>query len=175
MDYNPVDSSGTDDDLPPTYQNRGVRGSGRVSGNGRDIVTLFHIIELSHRQIWKHKFISLSKMHIVLFFVHFKAQSDAISWEKEGLITELRKELRVSDKEHRELLNRVNGDDIIQRIREWRETKGGLQADMVNNAQRSHDRVPSPTTSARKRGRRRHNPSLLLLYLYHLLLCIHRH
>lgn len=37
--------------------------------------------------------------------------------EKEGLITELRKELRVSDKEHRELLNRVNDDDIIRRIR----------------------------------------------------------
>ncbi|KAL4589721.1 hypothetical protein LXL04_002630 [Taraxacum kok-saghyz] len=44
----------------------------------------------------------------------FKAQSDALSWEKEGLITELRKELRVSDDEHRELLS----DDIIIRIRE---------------------------------------------------------
>jgi hypothetical protein len=47
----------------------------------------------------------------------FKAQSDAISWEKESLITELRKELRVSDDEHRELLSRVNKDDTIQRIR----------------------------------------------------------
>jgi hypothetical protein len=37
--------------------------------------------------------------------------------EKEGLITELRKELRVSDKAHRELLNRVNNDDIICSIR----------------------------------------------------------
>lgn len=37
--------------------------------------------------------------------------------DKEGLITELRKELRVSDDEHRELLARVNADDIIQRIR----------------------------------------------------------
>jgi ENT domain len=37
--------------------------------------------------------------------------------EKESLITELRKELRVSDKEHRELLARVNADDIIRRIR----------------------------------------------------------
>ncbi|KAJ9537796.1 hypothetical protein OSB04_030529 [Centaurea solstitialis] len=36
----------------------------------------------------------------------FKAQSDALSWEKEGLITELRKELRVSDDEHRELLSK---------------------------------------------------------------------
>lgn len=37
--------------------------------------------------------------------------------EKEGLITELRKELRVSDDEHRELLTKVNADDIIRRIR----------------------------------------------------------
>lgn len=37
--------------------------------------------------------------------------------EKESLITELRKELRVSDEEHRELLSKVNADDIILRIR----------------------------------------------------------
>jgi hypothetical protein len=37
--------------------------------------------------------------------------------EKESLITELRKELRVSDEEHRELLARVNADDMIRRIR----------------------------------------------------------
>lgn len=37
--------------------------------------------------------------------------------EKESLITELRKELRVSDDEHRELLARVNADDVIKRIR----------------------------------------------------------
>lgn len=40
-----------------------------------------------------------------------------LNQEKEGLITELRKELRVSDDEHRELLTKVNGDDIIKRIR----------------------------------------------------------
>lgn len=39
--------------------------------------------------------------------------------EKESLITELRKELRVSDEEHRELLSRVNADDIIRRIRSF--------------------------------------------------------
>lgn len=37
--------------------------------------------------------------------------------EKESLITELRKELRVSDEEHRILLSRVNADEIIQKIR----------------------------------------------------------
>jgi hypothetical protein len=54
----------------------------------------------------------------------FKAQSDALSWEKEGLITELRKELRVSDDEHRDLLTRVNADDVICQIREWRKSGG---------------------------------------------------
>jgi len=39
--------------------------------------------------------------------------------EKESLITELRKELRVSDEEHRELLSRVNSDDMIHRIRSY--------------------------------------------------------
>jgi hypothetical protein len=37
--------------------------------------------------------------------------------EKESLITELRKELRVSDEEHRELLNKVNEDGTIRRMR----------------------------------------------------------
>lgn len=37
--------------------------------------------------------------------------------EKESLLTELRKELRLSNEEHRELLGRVNADDILQRIR----------------------------------------------------------
>nr|GMC89276.1 protein EMSY-LIKE 3-like isoform X2 [Ipomoea batatas] len=54
----------------------------------------------------------------------FKAQADAITWEKESLITELRKELRLSNEEHRELLSRVNSDDVIRRIREWRQSGG---------------------------------------------------
>ena len=37
--------------------------------------------------------------------------------EKESLISELRKELRVSDEEHRELLNKVNDDGAIRRMR----------------------------------------------------------
>ena len=36
-------------------------------------------------------------------------------------------------------------------FREWRESTGVLQMNPVNNAQRLHDPVPSPTTSARKR------------------------
>ncbi|RWW16596.1 hypothetical protein GW17_00019520 [Ensete ventricosum] len=62
----------------------------------------------------------------------FKAQSDAITWEKEDLITELRKELRVSDEEHRELLSRVNADDIIQRIRSVTECLLSLYLQLSN-------------------------------------------
>lgn len=51
-----------------------------------------------------------------LLFI-FKCSVMSLIQEKEGLITELRKELRVSDDQHRELLTRVNGDEIIRRIR----------------------------------------------------------
>ncbi|XP_062196271.1 protein EMSY-LIKE 3-like isoform X2 [Phragmites australis] len=146
-----VDSSGTDDDFPPSYKNsRGMKGSGRISCNGRDVGAGLYTrvqpqadMETQIHQLEQEAYCSVLRA--------FKAQSDAITWEKEGLITELRKELRVSDKEHRELLNRVNTDDIIRIIREWRELTGGLQMNLVNNAQRSHDPMPSPTTSARKR------------------------
>ncbi|KAG9150709.1 hypothetical protein Leryth_008155 [Lithospermum erythrorhizon] len=80
----------------------------------------------------------------------FKAQADAITWEKESLITELRKELRLSNEEHRELLGRVNSDEVIGKIREWRQS-GGPQQGMHNGGQPSHDPVPSPSVSASRR------------------------
>ncbi|TVU11100.1 hypothetical protein EJB05_44663 [Eragrostis curvula] len=145
----PPDSSDTDDDFPPTYSNsRGVRGSGCGTGNGRSTAAANSYpreptdMEAQIHHLEQEAYCSVLRA--------FKAQSDAITWEKEGLITELRKELRVSDKAHRELLNRVNNDDIIRSIREWRST-GGLQATLSNNPQPLHDTVPSPTTSARKR------------------------
>lgn len=77
----------------------------------------------------------------------FKAQSDAITWEKESLITELRKELRVSDEEHSLLLSRVNADEIIQKIRDWRKTSG-LQPSTLSCSQPAQDhQLPSPTVS----------------------------
>lgn len=87
----------------------------------------------------------------------FKAQSDALSWEKEGLITELRKELRVSDDEHRELLTRVNEDEMIHPIREWRKT-GCYQPPRRSTSQPMHDILPSPTVSAsRKKQKTTHS------------------
>ncbi|CAN1133623.1 Protein EMSY-LIKE 1 [Linum perenne] len=91
----------------------------------------------------------------------FKAQSDALTWEKEGLITELRKELRVSDDEHRELLSRVNEDDIIRRIREWR-TTGGHEPTRFGVPQRGHEMIPSPTISAARKKQKTSQGSQLL-------------
>lgn len=74
----------------------------------------------------------------------------ALSQEKEGLITELRKELRVSDDEHREQLSQVNGDDLIRRIREWREA-GGNRNVAPNVPQHVNSQLPSPTVSASRK------------------------
>jgi len=144
--------TGTDDDLPPSYQNRGMKGSGRTTGNGRDTIGAGPYTRVQQSQTdMETQIYHLEQEAYCSVLRAFKAQSEAITWEKESLITELRKELRVSDKKHRELLNRVNSDDIIRKIREWRESSGGLQMNLVNNAQRLHDPVPSPTTSSRKR------------------------
>lgn len=148
MDYDPSDSSGTDDDLPPSHQNRFSRG-GRASGNGRSAVVgsapfsrMHTDMETEIHHIEQEAYSSVLRA--------FKAQSDAITWEKESLITELRKELRVSDEEHRELLSRVNADDVIRTIREWRKASG-LQPGMLNTAQPVHDPIPSPTVSASRK------------------------
>ncbi|KAF8395905.1 hypothetical protein HHK36_019860 [Tetracentron sinense] len=142
------DGIGTDDDLPPSHQSRVPRG-GRVAGNGRSVVAgsvpyprMHSDMETQIHHLEQDAYSSVLRA--------FKAQSDAITWEKESLITELRKELRVSDEEHRELLGRVNADDIIRRIREWRQA-GGLQAGMLSTAQPVHDPLPSPTVSASRK------------------------
>ncbi|KAF1896463.1 hypothetical protein Lal_00034161 [Lupinus albus] len=150
MDYEPYDSSGTDDDLPPTHQNRIPRG-GRLAGNGRSAVgslpyppRLYGEIDMETQihQLEQEAYSSVLRA--------FKAQADAITWEKESLITELRKELRLSNEEHRELLGRVNADDVIKRIREWR-LAVGHQPGMLSTGQALHDSNPSPTVSASRK------------------------
>ncbi|KAM7497350.1 hypothetical protein LguiA_021764 [Lonicera macranthoides] len=160
MEYELSDSSGTDDDLPPSHPNR-FRSAGRASGNGRsavvgtnappfprmhgDMETQIHLIE-------QEAYSSVLRA--------FKAQSDAITWEKESLITELRKELRVSDEEHRELLSKVNADDTIRQIREWRKGNG-LQTGMVNSRQLPVcEPIPSPTVSASRKKQKTSQSSL---------------
>ncbi|XP_043814649.1 protein EMSY-LIKE 1 isoform X2 [Manihot esculenta] len=146
MDYELSDSSGTDDDLPP-HQNTIAKGE-RFLGNGRSAVgcaaysRMYTDMEAQIHHLEQEAYSAVLRA--------FKAQSDAISWEKEGLITELRKELRVSDDQHRELLTKVNGDEIIRRIREWRQT-GGHQAARSSASQPVHNVVPSPSVSGSRK------------------------
>ncbi|WMV50561.1 hypothetical protein MTR67_043946 [Solanum verrucosum] len=151
MDYEPYDSSGTDDDLPPSHQNRIPRGSGRITGNGRSAV----IGSVPYQRMYDEtdmeaQIHQLEQEAYSSVLRAFKAQADAISWEKESLITELRKELRLSNEEHRELLARVNNDDVIRRIREWRQS-GGHQPGMLGAGQSVHDPTPSPSVSASRK------------------------
>ncbi|KAJ8638111.1 hypothetical protein MRB53_012378 [Persea americana] len=159
MNYDSSDSSGTDDDLPPSHQNRVMRGS-RISGNGRPAVVGTH----SYSRVQNDMETQIHRLEQEAYssvLCAFKAQSDAITWEKESLITELRKELRVSDEEHRELLGKVNADDIIRRIREWRQA-GGVQPGFGSTSQPVQDAIPSPTVSAsRKKQKTSHSvPSI---------------
>ncbi|GAV75863.1 ENT domain-containing protein [Cephalotus follicularis] len=148
MDYELADSSGTDDDLPPSHQNRFQRG-GRPAGNGRSVVVGAAPLPRMHTDM-ETQIHHIEQEAYTSVLRAFKAQSDAITWDKESLITELRKELRVSDEEHRELLSSVNADDIIRRIREWRKASG-LQPGMLSIPQPIHDTVPSPTVSASRK------------------------
>lgn len=146
MDYGPSDSSGTDDDLPPSHNNRSAR-FGHVTRNGRPVpggnsyVRVQNDMESQIHQLEQDAYSSVLRA--------FKAQSDAITWEKEGLITELRKELRVSDDEHRDLLSRVNADEIIRGIREWRQS-GGFQCGFLNNSLPNHDTSLIVSTSHKR-------------------------
>ncbi|KAJ6777911.1 PROTEIN EMSY-LIKE 3-LIKE ISOFORM X2 [Salix koriyanagi] len=149
MDYEPYDSSGTDDDLPPSHQNRIPRG-GRVAGNGRPAAGSVPYSRMYGETDMETQIHQLEQEAYSSVLRAFKAQADAITWEKESLITELRKELRLSNEEHRELLARVNADDVIRRIREWRQA-GGHQSGMLATSQAVHDPIPSPTVSASRK------------------------
>ncbi|XP_038695795.1 uncharacterized protein LOC119993005 isoform X2 [Tripterygium wilfordii] len=63
----------------------------------------------------------------------FIAQSDLLSWGKEGLLSELRKELNVDDIEHGELLLKINSDESIKMIREWLKPASYDQEQSINN------------------------------------------
>nr|KJB34433.1 hypothetical protein B456_006G067000 [Gossypium raimondii] len=147
MDYEVCDSSGTDDDLPPSHPTR-VPIRGNIAGNGRSIVGSASYSRM-HSDMEAQIHLLEQEAYCAVLRA-FKAQSDAITWEKEGLITELRKELRVSDDEHRELLTKVNADDIIRRIRDWRQS-GGNQPARLGASHSVHSVLPSPTVSASRK------------------------
>ncbi|KZV54048.1 hypothetical protein F511_17436 [Dorcoceras hygrometricum] len=124
---------------------------GRISGNGRPV----NFGSMPYPRVYEEtdmeaKIHQLEQEAYISILRAFKAQADAITWEKEGLITELRRELRLSNEEHRDLLSRVNADETIRRIREWRQS-GGLQPSMRGASQAVHDPIPSPSVSASRK------------------------
>ncbi|KAL5205743.1 hypothetical protein ABZP36_033952 [Zizania latifolia] len=145
MGYNPYDNSETGDDLPPA-QNRGLRGRS-FSANGRTPVGPFpytrphNDLESDIHRVEQDAYTGVLRA--------FKVQSDAISWEKESLITELRKELRVSDEEHRELLNKVNEDGTIRRMRELRQGSGS-QSGQYRGSRVLHDTEAGPAAKRQR-------------------------
>lgn len=129
MVYNQSDSDGTDDDDLPPQRVQTVR-KGRPSGNGK---TSVYIDQLIH-QLELDAYTALLRA--------FSAQSEAITWTKEGLMSDMRKELRVADEQHREILGKVGQDAILKRIRNYRQT--GEDHGMPDL---SHDPSPSPAVS----------------------------
>ncbi|ERM93552.1 protein EMSY-LIKE 3 isoform X2 [Amborella trichopoda] len=109
---------GTGSDL--SKQNgKGVKRTGHCSGTMRiPLMTLHRGGALPDMESQIHYLETEAYSAVLKAFI---AQSDSLSWGKEGLITELRRELRVSDVEHRELLGRIDSDETIRRIRDWRE------------------------------------------------------
>ncbi|CAD6219883.1 unnamed protein product [Miscanthus lutarioriparius] len=87
---------GIDDDLPPPNLNssdmRGTEGNGRAITPTSSYDTAQTAMEAQIHQLEQEAYCSVLRA--------FKAQSDTITWEKEGLITELREELRVAAPTH---------------------------------------------------------------------------
>ncbi|XP_056165841.1 protein EMSY-LIKE 3-like isoform X2 [Syzygium oleosum] len=142
MDHDVSDSSSsTDDDLPPPHRSRFQRG--HTTGNGRSTVLGTAPLPRIHNDM-ENQICHIEQEAYCSILRAFKAQSDAITWDKQSLITELRKELRVSDEEHREFLSKVHSEDIIRRIRDWRKANG-LQPGRPGTSLPIHDPAPAPS------------------------------
>ncbi|KAK2416191.1 Emsy N Terminus (ENT)/ plant Tudor domains-containing protein [Trifolium repens] len=64
----------------------------------------------------------------------FIAQSEVLTWGKEGLLTQIRKELHITDSEHGEMLLKFNSDETIKRIREQRKMASQSHAQAYHNS-----------------------------------------
>jgi hypothetical protein len=73
--------TGTDDDLPPSYQNtRGMKCSGRLSGNGRDTLRVDPYARVQPQTDMETQIHQLEQEAYCFVLRAFKAQSDAITW-----------------------------------------------------------------------------------------------
>lgn len=73
--------TGTDDDLPPPYQNtKGMKGGGRMSGNGKDMVRVDPYARVQPQTDMETRIHQLEQEAYCFVLRAFKAQSDAITW-----------------------------------------------------------------------------------------------
>ncbi|CAL5001285.1 unnamed protein product [Urochloa decumbens] len=137
MAYRAFDSSGTDDELHPTYQIRGPRM--HVTENRMSLAGT--LSQPRQQSKLDHDIHQIEQQAYTGVLRAFKMQSDALTWEKESLITELRRELKVSDEEHRVLLNKVNGEEAVHIIRQSRQG-GGMQSSLYHSSVVAHNLGP---------------------------------
>ncbi|TVU11101.1 hypothetical protein EJB05_44664, partial [Eragrostis curvula] len=115
------------DDLPPPYTNsRSMKDGGCASGNEDFTIPVKRsapkaiLPESSNAmaptdmeaQIHQHE-----REAYCSVLRAFQSQSDIMTWERESFITDLRKQLRISDRVHREVLKTLQDDDIMRNIR----------------------------------------------------------
>ncbi|XVF30716.1 hypothetical protein REPUB_Repub16aG0082400 [Reevesia pubescens] len=83
----------------------------------------------------------------------FIAQSDCLTWAKEGLMTDLRKELNVADTEHGELLLKIKSDESIIMIRELQKGAPHVRGSLVGELNSSRSAAnPMDHASLKKRN-----------------------
>ncbi|GMP84099.1 hypothetical protein CsSME_00037762 [Camellia sinensis var. sinensis] len=95
----------------------------------------------------------------------FMAQSDVLSWGKEGLITELRRELNVTDQEHRKLLTEIQSDEFARMIREWRKSTCHAQ-ELSSSRMDAPGFVPSSMSNASHKISMTSHPDVSMLQRY---------
>lgn len=95
----------------------------------------------------------------------FMAQSDVLSWGKEGLITELRRELNVTDQEHRKLLTEIESDEFARMIREWRKSTCHAQ-ELSSSRMDAPGFVPSSMSNASHKISMTSHPDVSMLQRY---------
>ncbi|XP_020089280.1 protein EMSY-LIKE 3-like isoform X1 [Ananas comosus] len=64
----------------------------------------------------------------------FNAESDALSWEKAELISHIRKGLRISSAEHKEILRKISSDELVKSIRITSEQDGLAACNILHAA-----------------------------------------
>ncbi|OIV95444.1 hypothetical protein TanjilG_06906 [Lupinus angustifolius] len=132
--------SGAGHDYLPSRQTTFLR-SGSSAGNSRS--TEASEAASLIRQAEKEAYSSVLRA--------FKYRTDDLSWEKQELMIDLRKELKISYDEHKEIVRETNTDETLNSIRNWRRTRS-YQPAGCSTSQPVRDVLPIPTDSTpRKR------------------------